>query len=104
MLQSLDLRSRPRGDMDKLPRRQGQVAAALGRINECWVKGTPDAINDLVADGIIMVLPAFSGSLNGREAFVAGFRDFCGNARVHAHTETDYQIDVIENTAVASFR
>ena len=89
--------------MDKSGR-QSQVTAALGRINEAWLEGRPDAINDFIADGIVMVLPAFSGSMNGREAFVSGFRDFCENARIHSHSETDYHVDVVGNTAVASFR
>jgi hypothetical protein len=51
-----------------------------------------------------MALPGFSGSVVGRAAFLQGFRDFCQNARVHTHSETDYQISVIAHTAIASFR
>jgi ketosteroid isomerase-like protein len=90
--------------MDRTAERRAQVVVALGRINEAWLKGTPDAINDIVDDEIAMVFPGFIGRVNGRESFVAGFRDFCENARVHSHSETDYQIDLVGNTAVATFR
>jgi hypothetical protein len=79
------------------------VAAVLNQINTAWLGGTPDAIGDHVADKVVMVFPAFKGSVSGREAFVEGFRSFCTNARILSHAETEFHIDVIENTAVASF-
>ena len=90
--------------MDRTAELRAQVVAALGRINEAWLKRTPDAINDIVDDEITMVFPGFSGRVTGRESFLAGFRDFCENARVHSHSESGYQIDLVGNTAVATFR
>jgi hypothetical protein len=52
---------------------------------------------------ITMVLPGFAGRAEGREAFVAGFEDFCANAKVHEYREADHQISVADDTAVASF-
>ena len=37
-------------------------------------------------------------------AFLSGFRDFCQNAGVHEFREHDHHIDVVGDTAVASFR
>jgi hypothetical protein len=50
-----------------------------------------------------MVFPGFSGRAEGRDANVAVFTDFCTHAVVRAYTERDRQIDVVGDTAVASF-
>jgi ketosteroid isomerase-like protein len=51
-----------------------------------------------------MVFPGFAGKVQGREAFLAGFRDFCQNAAVHEFREDDLQVDVAGETAVVTFR
>ena len=51
-----------------------------------------------------MVFPGFAGRIQGREHFVAGFRDFSDNARVHEFREHDHQFDVVGETAVVTFR
>jgi hypothetical protein len=80
------------------------VTAVLKRINEAWLEGTPDAIGDYVADNVVMVFPGFQGSFVGREAFVGGFRSFCDSARIKEHRESDFNVDLVGSTAVASFR
>jgi hypothetical protein len=40
----------------------------------------------------------------GREPFLAGFRDFCENARIHEIRDDDHQVDVAGHTAVVTFR
>jgi hypothetical protein len=87
-----------------LPEREAQVSATLGQINQAWLTGNPDKIHDFVADEVVIVFPGFAGSVKSREAFVAGFRDFCENARIESHTESEQHIDVVGNTAIASFR
>lgn len=89
--------------MSPAPDRTAEVAAVLSQINRAWLEGTPDAIGDHVADDVVMVFPAFKGSAKGREAFVGGFRGFLASARIVSHSETEFHIDVVGNTAVASF-
>jgi len=78
------------------------VVGVLRQINQAWLKGAPDAIGDFVADDVVMAIPGFSGRIRGREAFVAGFRQFCESARIDAHKETAYDVDVVGKTAVAT--
>ncbi len=53
---------------------------------------------------ITLVFPGFAGpEVEGREAMVAGFADFCQNATIHEYREANHQADVIGDTAVASF-
>jgi Domain of unknown function (DUF4440) len=51
-----------------------------------------------------MAFPGFTGRIQGRDAFLAGFRDFCANATVQEFREDDHQIDVAGDTAVGTFR
>ena len=80
------------------------VAAAMRQINQVWLDGKVQDLALLVHSEIVMVLPDFAGRIHGREEFLAGFRDFCQNAKVHEFREHDRQVDVAGDTAVATFR
>jgi uncharacterized protein (TIGR02246 family) len=84
--------------------RENRVREALQQISQAWLAGNPDALTERFATDIVMVFPGFSGSSKGREALLAGFRDFCDNARIHAYEETDHQVNVAGGVAVATFR
>ena len=79
------------------------VADALRRISEAWLSGRVNDLAPLVHPEIVMALPGFSGRVRGREPLLAGFRDFCENARTHEYREHDQQIDVTDGIAVATF-
>ena len=80
------------------------VAEALRRINEAWLNGRPHDLLRLIHPEIAMVFPGFAGRIQGAASFLAGFEDFCRTAQVHSYREHDCQIDVVADTAVASFR
>ena len=80
------------------------VAAAMRQINQVWLDGQVQDLAPLVHTQIVMVLPDFSGRIQGRENFLAGFADFCRNATVHEYREHDLQVDVAGDTAVCTFR
>ena len=80
------------------------VAETLRRINEAWLDGRPHDLLPLVHPEITMVFPGFAGRIQGAASFLAGFEEFCRTARVHSYQEHDRQIDVVADTAVASFR
>ncbi len=82
---------------------QAAVAAAMQRINRSWLDRRPEDLVPLFHPDITFVFPGFAGRAEGRNAIVAGFVDFCGNATVHEYRETDHQADVIGDTAVVSF-
>jgi ketosteroid isomerase-like protein len=81
-----------------------EVTAALRQINQAWLDGQVEDLASLVHSEIVMVLPDFAGRIQGREEFLAGFRDFCQNATVHEFREHDQQVDVAGDTAVSTFR
>jgi uncharacterized protein (TIGR02246 family) len=80
------------------------AAAAMDRINRSWLDRRPGDLAALFHPDVTMALPGFAGRVRGRDALVAGFEDFCRNAAVHDYRESDRQIDVAGDAAVATFR
>ena len=80
------------------------VATAMRQINQAWLKGQVEDLAPLVHSEIVMVLPDFAGKIQGRQAFLAGFHDFCQNATVQEYREHDQQVDLAGGTAVITFR
>jgi predicted lipid-binding transport protein (Tim44 family) len=80
------------------------ACAAMRRINQAWLEGRVDVLRPLVDPEIVMVFPGFAGRIRGREDVLAGFCDFCQNARIHEFREHDQQVDVVGVMAVVSFR
>jgi ketosteroid isomerase-like protein len=80
------------------------VNTVVQTINRVWLNGQVEALAAMVDPDIVMVFPDFSGRSHGREQFLAGFRDFRENAKVHEFHDYDYQSDLVGNTAVVTFR
>ena len=76
----------------------------MRQINQAWLGGRVEDLAPLVHAEIVMVLPDFAGKIQGRERFLAGFRDFCQNATIQEFREQDQQVDVASETAVITFR
>ena len=83
---------------------RAEIVAALDRINQAWRQRRTDDLAPLFHPDITMVFPGFAGRAEGRDANVAGFEDFCAHAAVHEYHEADHQVDVVGDTAVASYR
>jgi ketosteroid isomerase-like protein len=84
-------------------KREG-AATTMRQINRTWLEGRVDDLAPLVHPEIVMVFPGFAGRIQGREVFLAGFREFCRSARIQEFREHDNQVDVAGDTAVISFR
>jgi ketosteroid isomerase-like protein len=80
------------------------AARTMREINQAWLAGKIDELAPMVHPEMVMVGPGFAGRSQGREAFLAGFRDFCENAKTHEFREDEYQVDVVGDTAIVSFR
>ena len=81
-----------------------QVHEVLSAINQAWCSNTPLGMSQYLHPDIVMKYPGFSGEVIGRDAFLAGFVEFCTNARVLEYIEKNEQIHVVGNCAVASFQ
>jgi hypothetical protein len=83
---------------------QELVFATMERINRAWLNGRIDDLEPMLHEEIVMVLPGFAGAMRGRKPFLAGFKDFCDNAKIHEFREYDRRGDIAGGTAVVSFR
>jgi ketosteroid isomerase-like protein len=80
------------------------ASTAMRQINQAWLGGRLDDLAPMLHPEIVMVLPGFAGSVQGREELLAGFRDFRQNATIQEFREHDHQVDVAGDTAVSTFR
>lgn len=80
------------------------AAAIMRRINRAWIDGEVQDLRSMLHPEMIMAFPGFTGRSQGRDGFLAGFRDFCENATVHEFREHDQQVDVAGDTSVVTFR
>ena len=81
-----------------------QVHEVLSAINQAWRSNTPLGMSQYLHPDIVMKFPRFSGEVVGRDALLASFVEFCTNARVLEYIESNEQINVVGNCAVASFQ
>lgn len=80
------------------------VGIALRTLNDAWLNGRFDELPALVQQDMVAVAPGFGERSRGGEAFVAGLRDFMQSATIRDFTEHDLDVDVIGDTAIASYR
>ena len=60
-----------------MPTDSESVTKALATINQTWLEGHPQDMEALIHPEITFVFPGFAGRATGRDAFIAGFVDFC---------------------------
>ena len=80
------------------------VHKVMAAINQAWLTNAPLAMSQYLHPDIIMKFPVFSGEIVGRDAFLSGFVEFCQNARVLDYKESNEQINIIGDCAIASFQ
>lgn len=80
------------------------VVEALKSINRAWLEGRYEELASLVHEQVVAVAPGFAEHIRGRDPFVAGYRNFMDTAVIQEFEERDFEIDVIGDTAVASYR
>ena len=79
------------------------VAEAMHAINQAWLEKRVDDMTPALDAEVVMVFPGFSGRMQGREPFLAGFRDFLHSATIHEFRDRGHQVDVVGDTAVITF-
>ncbi len=81
-----------------------ELLLVMHRINRAWLDSQLEQLGPLLHADIVMVFPGFGGRIQGKEAFLAGFRDFCKSAAIQDFKDRDYQVDIAGNTAVVTFQ
>ena len=76
----------------------------MGRIHRAWLHGRLGDFEELLHPDAVMVLPGFRGRTRGAAEMIAGFEEFCTTATVREYDPSELSIDVVGDTATASFR
>ena len=101
------LRTRPLGSAKENTTMEDskiKVHKVLSAINQAWRSNSPLEMSQYLHSDIVMTFPGFSGEVAGRGALLASFVEFCSNARVLEYQESNEQINVIGECAVATFQ
>lgn len=77
---------------------------AMRQINDAWLRGRVEDLAPVLHADIVMVLPGWVGRVEGKQEFLAGFREFLQSSKIHEFNEQDLQVDVAGSAAVVTFR
>ncbi|MEW6283656.1 MAG: nuclear transport factor 2 family protein, partial [Candidatus Eremiobacterota bacterium] len=90
--------------MDRKEADRVAVVMVLKSINRAWQEGRLDALTGHLHEDVVMVPPGFQGSVRGAEACRQSFEAFLAAAKTEKFEESDFQIDILGDTAVTSYR
>ena len=82
---------------------QHEIWHILKEITDSWVQGRPQDLEKHFHSDVVFVAPGFEQRLEGRVACVDSFREFCATAAVHNYTTSSPALDVVAETAIATY-
>jgi ketosteroid isomerase-like protein len=77
---------------------------AILQSNASWVGGRPREVASLFHANAVMIAPDGKTRIAGRDAIVQSFVDYCAYAKTHEFRELDHSVEVMGDTAVATYR
>ena len=81
---------------------QEQIRSFISRINEAWLKGHTERLNECFHDDVVVRGPDLQQMARGREACVKSYEDFIRLATVREFKASEPVIDVFDNMGVAT--
>lgn len=73
----------------------GEVIATLRAMNRSWTEGWhEEEFRQYIHPDAVAIVPSEPGRLEGREAYVAGWRSFAQAAVIHDWRETDHRVQI----------
>jgi len=71
------------------------VIATIRAMNRCWTEGWhEDEFRQYLHPDVVAIVPTTPGRLEGREAYVVGWRGFCEAAEIREWRETDHRVQI----------
>lgn len=72
-----------------------EIIETLRAMNKCWTEGWhEEEFRQYIHPDAVAIAPATPGRLEGREAYVAGWRAFAEAAIIHEWKETDHRVQI----------
>ena len=81
-----------------------EVKGVLKAVNGAWSSGKPEDLKDYFHDDIVIVSPELKILGAGKENCIQSYIDFLDRSRVIEYTDTDPEIRIFEDTAIAFCR
>jgi ketosteroid isomerase-like protein len=75
--------------------RTDQIMTFIREMNRCWTEGwNEDKFRQYIHPDAVAIVPTAPGRLEGKEAYVAGWRGFAESAAIHEWKETDHKVQI----------
>jgi ketosteroid isomerase-like protein len=72
-----------------------KILDSIGAMNRCWTTSWNEpAFRKYIHPDAVAIVPTTPGRLEGKEAYVAGWRAFCEAAVIHEWQETDHKVQI----------
>ena len=72
-----------------------EILATIRAMNRCWTEGWhEEQFRQYIHQEAVAIVPSEPGRLEGREAYVAGWRGFATAARIQEWQERDHMVQV----------
>ena len=79
-------------DMKKIT---DDIIAMVRSMNRCWTEGWhEEQFRTFIHPDAVAIVPSIPGRLEGRDAYVAGWKQFCEEAVIHEWRESDHKVQV----------
>jgi Domain of unknown function (DUF4440) len=71
------------------------IIDTIKAMNHCWTASWNEpAFRQYIHPDAVAIVPATPGRLEGQDAYVAGWRNFCEAAVIHEWRETDHKVQL----------
>ena len=71
------------------------IEMMVKEMNRCWTAGWhEEQFREYIHPDAVAIVPTTPGRLEGRDAYVAGWRGFCEAAVIHEWKETDHKVQL----------
>ena len=82
---------------------QDQIKQIIKKINQSWLEGHPEKLNQFFHDNMMIVSPDFKIMGMGKAVCVKSYSDFITRAVIKDYQESDPEIHIWTNTATAFY-
>jgi ketosteroid isomerase-like protein len=83
-----------------------QIITFIRVMNRCWTEGwSEEKFRQYIHTDAVAIVPTTPGRLEGKEAYVAGWRGFAESATIHEWKETSHRVQLYagEKCAVVTY-
>lgn len=81
-----------------------EIIEIIKKINLSWVEGRPENLSNYFHENMMIVSPELKVMGKGREECIKSYTDFINQATINEYKESEPEIYVWGNTAIASYK